>query len=112
MRIKRLFLMLAIVTLMLSMLAPVGVVAAVPGDRPLSYEDTQKIASEKASLLTGQYGTTSVQYALIDHGKIVVSGQSGINDVAGKMPLTAETMYGIGSTSKMFTAAAVMKLAD
>ncbi|OAB44743.1 serine hydrolase domain-containing protein [Paenibacillus glacialis] len=71
-----------------------------------------KIASEKAALLTEKYGTISVQYALIDNGKIKVSGQTGINDKAGKIPLTKETMYGIGSTSKVFTTAAVMKLVD
>lgn len=69
-------------------------------------------ASEKAALLTEQYGTTSVQYALIDNGKITVSGQTGLNDSEGKIPLTLDTMYGIGSTSKVFTAVAVMKLVD
>ncbi|MNO57986.1 Penicillin-binding protein 4* [compost metagenome] len=72
----------------------------------------EKLASEKAALLTEQYGITSVQYALIDNGVIKVSGQTGINDKAGKIPLTKETIYGIGSTSKMFTASAVMKLVD
>ncbi len=68
--------------------------------------------AEKAALLTEQYGTTSVQYALIDNGKIIVNGQKGLNDSEGKIPLTQETMYGIGSTSKMFTTVAVMKLVD
>lgn len=112
MRVRRLLGMLVIVALTLSMLTPVGVVAANPDEGSLGYQQTRKAASEKASLLTSQYGTTSVQYALIDQGKIVVSGQSGINDAAGKKPLSADTMYGIGSTSKMFTAAAVMKLVD
>nr|WP_229692178.1 serine hydrolase domain-containing protein [Paenibacillus radicis (ex Gao et al. 2016)] len=76
---------------------------------PLSFE---KFAAEKAALLTEQYGTTSVQYALIDNGNIKVSGHTGLNDKAGKVPLTKDTVYGIGSTSKMFTAAAVMKLVD
>jgi len=71
-----------------------------------------QIAAEKAALLTEQYGTTNLQYALIDNGKITVSGHAGINDIAGKFPLTNETIYGIGSTSKVFTAAAVMKLVD
>ncbi|WP_239618885.1 serine hydrolase domain-containing protein [Cohnella mopanensis] len=99
-------------TLTLSMLVPSGVMAAIASEKTPAYEDTLKAASEKAALLTGQYGTTSVQYALIDQGKIVVSGQSGMNDKAEKKPLTANTMYGIGSTSKMFTTAAVMKLVD
>jgi len=70
-----------------------------------------QIAAEKAALLV-EYGTTSLQYAIIDNGKITVSGQAGMNDRAGKLPLTKDTVYGIGSTSKVFTAAAVMKLVD
>ncbi|WP_238403868.1 serine hydrolase domain-containing protein [Paenibacillus paridis] len=78
----------------------------------VSSKTLEKIASEKAALLTEQYGITSVQYALIDNGVIKVSGQTGFNDIEGKTPLTNETIYGIGSTSKVFTASAVMKLVD
>lgn len=78
----------------------------------ISYEITRKAAMEKADLLTKTYDTNSVQYALIDHGNIVVSGQSGKNDEQGQRPLTKDTMYGIGSTSKMFTTVAVMQLVD
>lgn len=99
------------VALVLTMLVPMGVMAA-DQSNGLDFEDTRKAAAEKAALLTETYGTTSVQYALIDHGKIVVSGQSGRNDEKGKRPLTAETMYAIGSTSKMIVTAAVMKLVD
>ncbi|WP_391572662.1 serine hydrolase domain-containing protein [Cohnella sp.] len=100
-------------TLALAVLAPAGAASAASSeDTPAVYEDTRKAASEAADLLTQQYGTTSIQYALIDRDQIVASGQSGINDKEGKKPLSAETMYGIGSVSKMFTTAAVMKLAD
>lgn len=81
-----------------------GTEAAVPA------QGLDQFGAKKAALLTEQYGTTSVQYALIDHGNIKLSGQAGKNDEKGKVPLTGGTMYGIGSTSKMFTAAAVMKL--
>lgn len=76
-----------------------------------TYEITRKAAQEKADRLTNTYDTNSVQYALIDHGNITVSGQSGKNDEQGQNPLTKDTMYGIGSTSKMFTTVAVMQLA-
>lgn len=78
----------------------------------ITYEVTRNYAMEKADLLTKTYDTNSVQYALIDHGHIVVSGQSGKNDEQGQRPLTKDTMYGIGSTSKMFTTVAVMQLVD
>ena len=78
----------------------------------LTYETTKKTVIEKAKLLTETYGTTSLQYALIDGGEIVVSGQTGKNDINDKVPLTSNTVYGIGSTSKMMLTAAVMKLVD
>jgi CubicO group peptidase (beta-lactamase class C family) len=97
--------------LAVTMLAPTAAMASAQGGGS-AYEETRKASAEKADLLTKSYGTTSVQYALIDHGDIVVSGQSGVNDKKGQKPLTADTMYGIGSTSKMFTTAAVMRLVD
>ncbi|MDT8979868.1 serine hydrolase domain-containing protein [Paenibacillus sp. chi10] len=99
-------------TLALSMIVPSSAMASTSGGNVASAAPgLEQIAAEKAALLT-KMGTVSVQYALIDNGKITVSGQAGINDREGKKPLTKDTMYGIGSTSKVFTAAAVMKLAD
>ncbi|WP_425495295.1 serine hydrolase domain-containing protein [Paenibacillus tengchongensis] len=94
-----------------------GTVSTAEMDSPaneakITYEFTMKAAREKAELLTTTYGTNSVQYALIDQGRIIVSGQFGKNDEQGQRPLTKDTMYGIGSTSKMFTTVAVMQLAD
>ncbi|OAB27477.1 serine hydrolase [Paenibacillus macquariensis subsp. defensor] len=84
-----------------------------PSDKALiTYEATRKVAQEKANILTVTYDTNSVQYALIDQGKIVVSGQVGKNNEQGQRPLTKDTMYGTGSTSKMFTAVAVMQLVE
>ncbi|WP_040949020.1 serine hydrolase domain-containing protein [Gorillibacterium massiliense] len=77
-----------------------------------SFEVTRQDAKEKADLLTNSYGTNSVQYVIIDHGDIVVSGQSGKNDKERQKPLTKDTMYGIGSISKVFTTVAVMQLVD
>ncbi|MHA7581571.1 serine hydrolase domain-containing protein [Paenibacillus vandeheii] len=105
---------IAALTLVLTMLAPMSVMAAPAtfNSNDLTYESTKKIVAEKAKTLTETYGTTSLQYALIDGGEIVVSGQTGKNDVNDKVPLTSNTIYGIGSTSKMFLTASVMKLVD
>ncbi len=97
--------------LALMLLIPTGALASGVSDTDVS-KPLEKIAAEKAALLAKISGAASVQYALIDEGKIKVSGQTGINDLEGKKPLTKDTMYGIGSTSKMFTTAAVMKLVD
>ncbi|MCY9531880.1 MULTISPECIES: serine hydrolase domain-containing protein [Paenibacillus] len=107
---KSLSLVLAI-SMVVAMLVPTSAMAAA-SNGGLNYSATKKVATEKASLLTDTFGTTSVQYALIDHGNIVVSGQAGKNDAQGKVPLSKNTMYGIGSTSKVFTTVAVMKLVE
>ena len=105
-------------TLAITMTLPTGAIAAsrsniaVVASQEVASKELKKIAAEKAALLTKSYETTSVQYALIDNGKIILSGQTGKNDMEGKLPLTKDTLYGIGSTSKVYTAAAVMKLVD
>ncbi len=105
-------------TLALTISLPTGALAfsnsqtAVVASQELASQELKKIAEEKAALLTNSYETTSVQYALIDNGKLVLSGQTGKNDMEGKQPLTKDTLYGIGSVSKMYATAAVMKLVD
>lgn len=78
----------------------------------VNYDSVKTVAQNKAAVLTSIYGETSVQYALIDNGSVIVSGQSGVYSKETKAAPSANTMYGIGSISKMFTTAAVMKLAD
>ena len=106
--------LVAALSLIITLLTPWTVMAgpAVHKSGEQTYESTKKTVMEKAKLLTETYGTTSVQYALMDQGEVIVSGQTGKNDQHGKVPLTADTIYGIGSTSKMFLTASVMKLVD
>lgn len=77
-----------------------------------NYSDVIQQAQVKANMLTAYYGETSVQYALIDNGEIVISGHSGVYSKDSSTALTDETMYGIGSVSKIFTSVAVMQLAE
>ncbi|PEK62365.1 serine hydrolase domain-containing protein [Bacillus wiedmannii] len=106
------------VTLALTMILPTGAKAfsdsktTVVSNAEVASQELKKIAAEKAALLTKSHGTTSVQYALIDNGKLTLSGQAGKNDMEGEQPLTKDTLYGIGSVSKMYATAAVMKLVD
>ncbi|MEK5251431.1 serine hydrolase domain-containing protein [Bacillus sp. FSL R9-9530] len=105
-------------TLALTMILPTGAKAfsdsktTVVSNVEVARQELKKIAAEKAALLTKSHGTTSVQYALIDNGKLTLSGQAGKNDMEGEQPLTKDTLYGIGSVSKMYATAAVMKLVD
>lgn len=102
----------AIAVLAVTLLIPSAAMAKAESGGGHSYPATKKAAAEKAALLTDGYGVSSVQYALFDNGRIVVSGQTGVNDEKGSIPLTGKTIYGIGSVSKVYTAAAVMKLVD
>lgn len=77
-----------------------------------NYDTAAQLAQTKAQALTSLYGVTSVQYALIDDGEIVISGQSGTYSKSSDVQLTKEHMYGIGSVSKVFTSAAVMQLVE
>ncbi|KSV58157.1 serine hydrolase domain-containing protein [Acetivibrio ethanolgignens] len=75
--------------------------------------DTLKASAEKmAAAITSVYGATSIQYALIADGEILLSGQAGYNNVAKKTVPTSNTKYGIGSISKIFTTLAVLKLVE
>ncbi|MFA9463482.1 MAG: serine hydrolase domain-containing protein [Velocimicrobium sp.] len=79
----------------------------------LSVSDSLSAAAQKrADILTKLYGVTSVQYALIQDGKIILSGTSGYTDKKSKQAPTQTTMYGIGSVSKIFTTLAVLKLCE
>lgn len=63
-------------------------------------------------LLDAGAGIASIQYAMMDSGEIVESGVGGVYSKQENRLLTTENLFGIGSTSKMFTTAALMRLAD
>ncbi|MBN1055603.1 class A beta-lactamase-related serine hydrolase [Clostridium botulinum] len=87
--------------------------AANPSEKINSnYSTINEKIKEKANTLVEKYGVTSVQYAMMDDGNIISSGNSGVYSKNNNMSITSDTMYGIGSTSKTFTATAIMKLVD
>lgn len=57
-------------------------------------------------------GGTSVSYAVMQDGKILLSDAVGYLDGTKQKSVTTDTLYNIGSVSKVFCAAAVMKLVD
>ena len=54
----------------------------------------------------------AVSVALVDDQQIVWAKGFGFADPAGKIPATAETVYRVGSVSKLFTDIAVMQLVE
>ncbi|WP_252222942.1 MULTISPECIES: serine hydrolase domain-containing protein [unclassified Clostridium] len=87
--------------------------AANPSEKINSnYSTVNEKIKEKANTLVEKYGVTSVQYAMMDDGNIISSRNSGVYSKNNNRSITSDTMYGIGSTSKTFTATAIMKLVD
>lgn len=71
-------------------------------------ETVQSMASE----IVSNYGVSGLQYAINDNGSITLSDSAGVYDKATKAPITKDTMFGIGSVSKMYVTAATMMLVD
>ena len=59
-----------------------------------------------------QKGLPALSIALVDDQKIVWARGFGFADPAGQVPATAETVYRVGSVSKLFTDLAVMQLVE
>lgn len=75
-------------------------------------EDIKNIIAQKADLLVNKYNVQSLQYALIDNNEITISGQAGSYSKNSNTLLTNNSMYGIGSVSKMFVTTAIMQLVE
>lgn len=59
-----------------------------------------------------KHGVKGVSLALVDDQQVVMAEGFGLADEARGVPATAETLYRIGSLSKLFTALEVVRLAD
>lgn len=76
---------------------------------PAALEETAQAAAQ-AALTTG--GAQSIQYALWQDGEIILTGHAGDYSRSENRLLTDDMLYGIGSVSKVYTAAAVLNLAE
>jgi len=74
-----------------------------------SLEESAQAAAQ-AALEYGQ--AVSVQYALWQDGEITLTGRAGVYSKTENTALTDEHLYGVGSVSKLYTTAAMLKLAD
>ena len=87
-------------------------VGEVTNETDTKYESTKAVIDELTKSLVTFYGETSVEYALIDNGEIVLSGSSGYANKETRTAPVSSTMYGIGSISKIYTTVAVMQLVE
>lgn len=72
----------------------------------------KKEVKEIADILVSDYDVMSLQYGIIDNGKIVLSDNSGIYGKFTHNEIDENTMYGIASLSKIYVSAAIMILVD
>lgn len=75
-------------------------------------DSAEAAAAKKANALNGLYGLDSVQYALMDNGNVIFSGQAGYHKKSTKQEVTQDSMYGVASVSKIFVTTAIMQLVD
>jgi len=103
---KRLCGLFLALTLLLSISIP-----ALAADEPQT-PSREEAASAAASLAAQYGGATSLQYAVWQNGKVTLTGHTGVYSKTENRPITTDTLYGIGSISKIYTTAAVMKLVE
>ena len=104
---KRLGLFLLALTMLVFCFA--GTVSAAA---PEEYADARDAAAAIADTLIAAGLVTGIQYAMIIDGEIVVSEKAGVYSLVEERELTTDDLFGAGSVSKMFTAAAAMKLVE
>ncbi len=78
-------------------------------------EPSADLSTEAQTAVTyaAQYGAAdSIQYALWQDGAVTLTGHAGAYSRTENRALTDDDLYGIGSVSKMYTTAAVMRLAE
>lgn len=80
-----------------------------PADEPI---DTLEKLQEKIADIKQDTGVTALGIALVEQGELVWLDGLGLANVEHQVPATADSLFRIGSTSKMFVALAVLKLAE
>jgi len=65
-----------------------------------------------ATAAVAEHRTAGVSVAVVKNGRTVLAKGYGFADLENDVPATAETVYRIGSVTKQFTSAAIMKLSE
>ncbi len=69
-------------------------------------------AKKKARAMTTLYGETSIQYAIMQKGELLLSDAYGTDDAEKKTSVTTDSVYAIASISKMFVTTALQQLCE
>jgi CubicO group peptidase (beta-lactamase class C family) len=101
---------LALVGLTLALLAVTALTPA--AQAATKYRDTIRFGKQEAQKAFEDSGGASMSLALVAGDRVVWRQTYGYADVAARLAPGPDTMYGIGSVSKVIAAMAVMKLVD
>lgn len=76
------------------------------------FSAVQRYASALIAHAIDQDAIPGISVALVDDQRVVWSQGFGFADVAAKRPATADTLYRVGSISKLFTSTAALQLVE
>ncbi|HKQ52407.1 MAG TPA: serine hydrolase domain-containing protein, partial [Pyrinomonadaceae bacterium] len=86
-----------------------------PGERPaqgtrkIDFSELEKVVEAELK----ETGTPGAAVAVISDGRVIFAKGFGVTSVeAGGVPVTPDTLFRLGSTTKMFTGAALVTLSD
>ncbi len=105
---KPLFFIIGVAVMVGCSTVPIKPTSISPGD----YEYTKQYVSWLIQKEMKRNNVTGLSIALVDDQRVVWAQGFGYADTANKVPATPETLYRVGSISKLFTATAVMQLAE
>jgi len=105
---KLLSLVLCLTTLAGCSVAPTRPASVARGDLAA----TQAYITRLVQHDMAQHKVTGLSLALVDDQRVVWAQGFGFADVPQSIPASADTLYRVGSISKLFTAAAAMQLAE
>jgi len=92
----------------------VALITAASSARPDIPTDAELIASVDAivSKALSNPGAVGLSIAIARDGKVILAKGYGMAELEHQIPATATTMFRIGSVTKQYTAAAIMRLAE
>jgi D-alanyl-D-alanine carboxypeptidase len=96
-------------TLGAALLASALATTAVPAQ---DTRDLLRYVDSAATAAVAEKRTAGVSVAVVKNGRTILAKGYGFADLENDVPATAETVYRIGSITKQFTSAAIMKLME
>ncbi|MFA6147463.1 MAG: serine hydrolase domain-containing protein [bacterium] len=102
-------------TILLLAVCIAGCSSAPPRPESVGRDDYAKVTEYVSALVRHQMkkrDVTGLSIALIDDQRVVWAEGFGFADKAGNVPASPETVYRVGSISKLFTSTAAMQLAE